>query len=180
VPSVALPDRTMLCICRTMLRPLQGVRHFDGPQEGEFPSKEATHRSDRRGFNGLAIKGALRLSESRLLKHGRTAHYVSHAAQTPATNSLNVHLPELRDYLERAREVFASHHQEPVSTAEVCKLLLESAIADHLDDRLAVAELRIRPAEALWTNRCNGSSTRICPALNGSFWPNAYRLAARS
>jgi hypothetical protein len=61
---------------------------------------------------------------------------------------------ELRNYLERAREVFDSHHQEPVSTAEVCKLLLESAIADHLDDRLTVADLWIRPAEALWTIRC--------------------------
>ena len=60
---------------------------------------------------------------------------------------------DLRNYLERAREVFASHHQESVSTSEVCKLLLESAIADHLDDRLEVADLRMRPAEALWTIR---------------------------
>ena len=68
--------------------------------------------------------------------------------------------PELRNYLERAREVFASHHQEPVSTAEVCKLLLESAIADHLDDRMAVADLWIRPAEALWTIRCKCPNSR--------------------
>jgi hypothetical protein len=53
-----------------------------------------------------------------------------------------------------AREIVASHHQESVSTSEVCKLLLESAIDDHLDDRLAVAALRMRPAEALWTIRC--------------------------
>jgi hypothetical protein len=73
----------------------------------------------------------------------------------PQQQTLSLRIsPELRNYLERAREVFASHHQESVSTAEVCKLLLDSAIADHLDDRLAVADLRMRPAEALWTIRC--------------------------
>jgi hypothetical protein len=37
---------------------------------------------------------------------------------------------------------------------ELRNYLEESAIADHLDDRLTVADLWIRPAEALWTIRC--------------------------
>ena len=80
---------------------------------------------------------------------------IRHSMQRkPQRQTLSLRISaDLRNYLERAREVFASHHQESVSTSEVCKLLLESAIADHLDDRLEVADLRMRPAEALWTIR---------------------------
>jgi hypothetical protein len=99
----------------------------------------------------------------------------------PQQQTLSMRIsPELRNYLERAREVFVSHHQEPVSTAEVCKLLLESAIADHLDDPWPWPTSGYAPPRRCGPSGANGSSTRICPAPNGSFWPDAYRLAVRS
>jgi hypothetical protein len=73
----------------------------------------------------------------------------------PQQQTLSLRIPaELRNYLERAREVFASHKHEFLSTSDVGKLLLESAIDDRLDDRMEVADLRIRTAEALWAIRC--------------------------
>jgi len=70
-------------------------------------------------------------------------------------SKLSLRIPaELRNYLERAREVFASHKHEFLSTSDVGKLLLESAVDDRLDDRVEVADLRIRTAEAMWAIRC--------------------------
>ena len=48
--------RMTLCIGDAPLCSLQGVRHFDGPQDGELSRNEATRRSDRRDFDGLTVK----------------------------------------------------------------------------------------------------------------------------
>jgi len=67
----------------------------------------------------------------------------------PQQQTLSIRIPEsLRDSLERTREVISNHHRY-TSTADVAKLLLESAIDDGLDERVEMADLRARPTAAL-------------------------------
>lgn len=57
----------------------------------------------------------------------------------PQQQTLSLRIPtEVRNHLERAREVFASHKHEFLATSDVGKFLVESAIDDRLDDRVEV------------------------------------------
>jgi hypothetical protein len=59
----------------------------------------------------------------------------------------------LREHLQHAKCQLANAREEGVSTSDVAKLLLESAVNDHLDLRFEAATLRIEPTASLATIR---------------------------
>lgn len=76
------------------------------------------------------------------------------AERRPQQHTLSIRVSEaLRDYLDGARLVFSKASGESVSTSEVAKLLLESAMGEHLDHRFEAAHLHRDVTESLGTIR---------------------------
>jgi hypothetical protein len=72
----------------------------------------------------------------------------------PQQQTLSIRISDtLREFLERSRQVLAVGRSDLVSTADVAKILLESAKKDRLDFRMEVAELQESPTESLWAIR---------------------------
>ena len=72
----------------------------------------------------------------------------------PQQQTLSIRISdEIRDFLERSKDVISSARGESVSISDVAKFLLESAKDDRLDSRLEAAELQNESAESLWNIR---------------------------
>lgn len=72
----------------------------------------------------------------------------------PQQQTLSIRISDtLREFLERSRQILAVGRSDLVSTADVAKILLESAKKDRLDFRMEVAELQEQPTESLWAIR---------------------------
>ena len=72
------------------------------------------------------------------------------AHRRPQQQTLSIRVSAtLRQFLERARLVISNGRGEGVSTSDVAKLLLESAVDDGLDHRIEVAHLQCDATESL-------------------------------
>jgi hypothetical protein len=72
----------------------------------------------------------------------------------PQQQTLSIRISdEIRDFLERSKDVISSARGESVSISDVAKFLLESAKDDRLDSRLEAADLQNASAVSLWDIR---------------------------
>jgi len=72
----------------------------------------------------------------------------------PQQQTLSIRISDtLREFLERSRHILAVGRSDLVSTADVAKILLESAKKDRLDFRMEVAQLQESATESLWAIR---------------------------